>query len=469
MKAREIYAGHDGQMEPEPHQKSKEEHGKGPRKRNRTPKFLLVVILLVSIFGVLHLLSQRKTLVAHKGDPLIEERPLEQTAQSNEAASSTQPARPSGDMPAAEEVKRLRLKAMGDVMHHQSSLARIKDDEEAAKAEFALIRHYLRDADITMANFESAYDPNKKPTGYPRFNAPKTVFPALKDAGFTVLSTVNNHALDMELDAVSNPLRELRAQGITTVGTREKGEKRYSIIEVKGMRIGLVAYTSTFNGIEANYKRQTLNERVNFKDMSLIKKDLEDLKAEGVDFIIGNCHSGIEYASNEMESLPKEYKQFCEWGMDVVIGNHPHVVEPFETYVTADGRETFIIYACGNFISSQRYENTKNYSTEHGVIVDMQIEQKGKDHARILSVDFQPTWVKRTKNDKGFHYQTLLAEEYLRDPEKRKTLTAQELDRVQKTLDQVYEVLYRKKLPETHIQVMENPLKKESNRPAKTE
>ncbi|WP_053942167.1 CapA family protein [Kallipyga gabonensis] len=353
----------------------------------------------------------------------------------------------------------IRVKATGDIMHHIEQAQRIDGDLEEAKREFALIADYLCDADLTLANFESSHDSDKPASGYPMFNTPATIFPAMKDAGFDVLSTVNNHTLDMRLTGVDQVLDLMRENGLIPVGTRKEGEKdRFIIMEVNGVKIGILAYSYGFNGIEKAYDKALLDERLNFMESDRIKEDIEACKAQGVDFIIGSIHNGIEYQTRETQAMRENYRQYAEWGMDAIIGNHPHVVGPFETYRAQDGRDCFIIYACGNFISQQRYEVFDDYRVEHGVVVDMAIEKKGRDHARLVSVDFAPLWVRLTRDDKGLNYQTLSVEDYLKNPDKKAQLSDNEVKRVEEARREVYETLYSKELPETEIKVMENPL-----------
>ena len=368
-----------------------------------------------------------------------------------------------GLLPASEGEKTstVRIKATGDIMHHSEQTQRIDDDLEEAKREFALVADYLREADLTMANFEASHDSNKPASGYPMFNTPATIFPAMKDAGFDVLSTVSNHTLDMQLTGVDQVLDLMRENGLIPVGTRKEGEKdRFIITEVNGVKIGILAYSYGFNGIEKAYDKALLDERLNFMEADRIKEDIEACKARGADFIIGSIHNGIEYQTQETQAMRENYRQYAEWGMDAIIGNHPHVVGPFETYRAKDGRDCFIIYGCGNFISQQRYEVFDDYRVEHGVVVDMTIEKKGKDHARLVSVDFAPLWVRLTRDDKGLNYQTLAVEDYLKNPDKMAQLSKKEVKRVEEARREVYETLYSKDLPETEIKVMENPLDK---------
>lgn len=447
MKASDIYRG--------PVRKRRVPHRK-KRRRWQRPLFMAFCLFFVVLLALRVGSFQSPNENVKAPDPSDEKQPIEEGGFKPEESSNMG----LGLFPRlGEKTTQVRVKATGDIMHHIEQAQRIDGAPEEAKRELALVADYLRDADLTFANFEASHDASKPASGYPNFNTPATIFPALKDAGFDVLSTVNNHTLDMRLTGIDQTLDEMRKNDLIPVGSRKEGEKdRFIITEVNGVKIGVLAYSFGFNGIEQAYDRTMLDERVNFIDPDRIKQDIADCKAQGADFIIGSIHNGIEYQTNETDAMRESYRQYAEWGMDAIIGNHPHVVGPFETYKTEDGRDCFIIYACGNFISQQRFEGFNDYRVEHAVVVDMTLEKEGDQHARIISVDFAPLWVRLTQDDKGESYQTLPVEDYLNDPQKKAQLDENEVKRVEEARREVYETLYSKELPETGIKVMGNPM-----------
>jgi poly-gamma-glutamate synthesis protein (capsule biosynthesis protein) len=255
-----------------------------------------------------------------------------------------------------------------------------------------LIKPYLSGADFTMGNLETTLNGYEAGySGYPRFNSPDAFAQALKDAGFDFLTTANNHCNDTGEAGILRTIQELDSIGLGHTGTFTSPEARddISVVDVKGIRLAILAYTYSTNGlpVEDGY-----GWSVNILDRGVIKADIARAKALQPDLIIVCPHMGVEYAEAPSETYRDWAQYMLQCGADVVIASHPHVLQQagYETVTDADGtqREGFIIYSMGNFVSSQR-----TVPRDEGIILNLHIEKTAGQRAVLKDVSFIPTWV----------------------------------------------------------------------------
>ena len=288
------------------------------------------------------------------------------------------------------------LAAVGDIMLHSYQLDNAYNRQTGGydfDYSFQYIKPYLTQTDMTVGNLETVF--GGKETGYtdfPVFNAPDDFAYAIKNAGFNLLTTANNHSNDRREAGIRRTIETLDSLGIGHFGTYASQESRDTVCirEVNGIRFAFLSYTYGTNGITLTEGKDYL---CNIISESAIKRDLEAAKALKPDFIIVMPHMGNEY-----ELAPKQ--TFRDWaylmlenGADLVLASHPHVLQPVE-YVDiteADGtkREGFIAYSMGNFISSQR-----TLPRDAGVIFQIAFEKTEGQKGMIKEVAYMPTWVK---------------------------------------------------------------------------
>lgn len=283
-----------------------------------------------------------------------------------------------------EKESSLRVAAFGDIMMHSPQLtAGIKNDGSYDfHSFFKEISPYLQSADVTIGNLELTLKGQKPYQGYPMFNAPDAIVDAIKDAGVDVVSTANNHAMDTGVQGVKRTYRVVNQAGILTTGTAPSANERTAaIVEKKGIKIAFLAYTEATNGIPvpAPYL-------VNRIDPQRIKQDIAAARKQGADYVFASLHFGYEYHRQPNEYQKRVAYQALKDGADAILGSHPHVVQPMEK-VMVDGKEKFIIYSMGNFVSNQ----TDPY-TDEGIILYIDIVKKGK-YTRLKDVSFLPTYV----------------------------------------------------------------------------
>ncbi len=263
-----------------------------------------------------------------------------------------------------EDIK-VNFTAIGDIMCHNSQY---NDAKKNGKYDFSYvfedIKSYIENADIAVGNLETTFAGSGKGySSYPQFNTPEILAQNLKDLGIDVLSTANNHSLDTGYQGIESTIDYLDQVGIEHIGTYKSAIAQNTIVykEVNGLKIAFLAYTYGTNGIKIPAGKEY---SINLIDKELIKKHLEFAKEGNPDVICVNMHWGVEYEKVQNEEQ-KELAQFLfENGADIILGSHPHVLQPMEetTITLPNGEEEnkFVIYSLGNFMSGQTKENTRN-------------------------------------------------------------------------------------------------------------
>lgn len=227
------------------------------------------------------------------------------------------------------------------------------------KTYFDAIRPYLQ-ADLVIGNEEVPIAGRTYGiTGSNfTFNAPEEIAAQLYDLDFDVLTFANNHSYDRGFEGIEQTLQILSDAGIKTTGSFVKEEDvKPLIIEKNGIRFGIVAYTyDTNQPIDPSVSfsvNQFLNDAHEFDDVhqQMIKEQIDMAKKEA-DVIIAAMHWGNEF-TYELSRTQEELALFLnECGVDIIVGNHPHTLQTVDTLTNKEGKETFVMYSLGNFISS---------------------------------------------------------------------------------------------------------------------
>ncbi|RJX39799.1 CapA family protein [Paenibacillus pinisoli] len=313
----------------------------------------------------------------------------------------------------------IKLAAVGDVMFHNAQLesAKLATGGYDFKPVFAEVKPIIGAADIAVANFETttAGSHPYKHQGYPRFNSPDEAVDALKDAGFDILTTANNHSLDTGKQGVIRTLETIESYGLSAVGTyASRPDTRVLMKEAKGIKLAFMSYTESLNGLESLLAPEELDAMVNKADEAKMQEDIAYAKEQGADLIIASLHWGNEYEREPSSGQTALAQRLSNYGVDIILGSHPHVIQKSEWLQSGD-RKTFVVYSMGNFISNQRQETLDNVFTEDGIIVQFEIRKDKQSGATsIHKVDYVPTWVYRDMKpgDNAFAYRILPAEDY---------------------------------------------------------
>ncbi len=316
------------------------------------------------------------------------------------------------------DIRKIKIKAFGDIMAHlpQIQYAYNKGGGEYDFTDqFAYVRDFVKDSDIAIGNYETTTNPDLPYAGFPRFNAPAAYLRDLKDTGFDIVSTANNHSMDTEIEGVLSTIDAAKEADLDYVGTFKNKSERILRKEVNGVKFAFLAYTYGCNGREnLIVPREEVENIAYLSDEEQIKKDIGIAKAQGADFVVVYPHWGIEYQSLPSPDQINLGRNMIEWGADLVIGNHPHVVQPVEYYETEDGRKGLIAYALGNFISAQSYEYNKDIRVEQALALEIDLEKDlTSGDKKIADVTFHPIWVGTYYNDYGMNIVSHLAEDFL--------------------------------------------------------
>lgn len=210
----------------------------------------------------------------------------------------------------------------------------------------------IKKADISIVNQETIIDPTRGPATYPCFNSPAELGKEMVNIGFDVFNLANNHSLDMGEKGLRNAIKFWDEQGVVHCGAYLNKEtyKTIPTNTVNSIKFAYVGLTDPTNGLSLKDGAQTVLMLGENEDM--IKERIEDAKKIS-DMVIVNVHWGVEYTHTPTQRQRELAKKIASWGADIIIGNHPHVIQPVEYINNEDGSKTLCIYSLGNFISAQ--------------------------------------------------------------------------------------------------------------------
>lgn len=272
-----------------------------------------------------------------------------------------------------EETKtsKLSLVMVGDALLHSSLYNDgYKNGVYDFKPQLELIKPIVQNYDLAFYNQESILGGTSIGlSDYPTFNSPWEFGDAMIDAGFNMVSLANNHTLDKAEKAVMSSCEYWKDKDVLTAGSycSEDEANEIKIKEKNGIKYTLLAYTYGTNGIPVPQGKDYL---VNLYSDEKAKADIEKVR-DKVDLLIVSMHWGTEYRSEPTEEQKRQAEYLSSLGVDIIIGTHPHVIEPI-TYIN----DTLVIYSLGNFISAQSTNNDYNTMVELMTSVDVIKEEK---------------------------------------------------------------------------------------------
>ncbi|MGE8205817.1 CapA family protein [Heyndrickxia sp. NPDC080065] len=255
---------------------------------------------------------------------------------------------------------------------------------------FQPVKSLLQGTDLLIANQESIPGGEKLGiSSYPIFNSPFEIVDAIMDAGVNFLSTANNHALDKGEAGILISISYFEKKKLPHVGTfkDEKDQQTLRIENVNGIKVAILAYTYGTNGIPLPEGKNYL---VNIIDKKKILLELKRARSQA-DIVILSLHWGIEYMRQPTEEQKELAKLFTNGGADVILGTHPHVLQPIEKLRTEDGRDAYVVYSLGNFISGQMWDY-KDIGGMFEFKVSKDIIENVKN-IKISDIQFHPTFV----------------------------------------------------------------------------
>ena len=300
----------------------------------------------------------------------------------------------------------LTLMFIGDVMSHmpQVDAARMEDGTYDYAPCYRFLAPYIASADLCIANMEVPLAGSPY-SGYPQFSCPDNMMSQLFDAGVDVFLTSNNHTCDKGGKGIRRTIHVMDSLGIPHVGTyldsADFQQRNPLIVEKNGFRIAVLNYTYGTNGIPAPNPFI-----VNVLDSVEIARDIARARELKADYIVVMPHWGIEYERKQNKKQEAYANYMYECGADMVIGGHPHVVQP----ITLENRnekgvaQKVTAYSLGNFVSNQR----KRY-TDGGIIIKCELVRDTNGVIQVTDYEYLPYWVYKGTCQGKYQYHILPA------------------------------------------------------------
>ena len=327
----------------------------------------------------------------------------------------------------------------GDILMHGKVINSGKQDDGSYNFDsiFQYVRSYSQAADFSVANLETTLcgtDNGYAYAGNPKFNCPDAVVDSLKGAGFDMLLTANNHADDTSLVGYKRTLNVVREKGLDTLGTYlSADEQKWTIEEVNGIKIGMVCYTYSDGFSQNGYPLLNYNEVGENGILNYFTYDklpefytqlqgyLDEMQAAGAEATVVYLHWGEEYKWKTGEGPNANQtamaQKLCDMGVDVIVGGHPHVVQPVDLLQSGTDAEhkTIVLYSMGNAVSNQRKEEMQQSEptghTEDGVLFCVTFAKYSDGSVFVDSAELIPTWVNMHANSGSTEYNILPLEE----------------------------------------------------------
>ena len=290
---------------------------------------------------------------------------------------------------------------MGDIMGHGPQI-KSAWQENKKQYEYSEVFNPLEDiissVDFAIGNLEVTLA-GKPFKGYPQFSSPDELAVAFKNSGIDVLVTANNHSCDRKNKGIVRTLDVLDSLKILHTGTfkdvKNREKNNLLVLSKEGIKVGLLNYTYGTNGLPFSDPVY-----VNLVDSVLIKKDVINAKNKDLDKLIVFVHWGYEY-KDFPNSYQKKYNRFFQdLGVDVVIGSHPHVIQPM-VYSKENNHEFLTVFSLGNFVSNQRAERK-----DGGAMFRLSF-QKTDNNIQISRKEYIPVWVHKYMEKEKYHFQIL--------------------------------------------------------------
>lgn len=227
---------------------------------------------------------------------------------------------------------------------------------------FVYAREILRRGDLVIGNLETMVS-QSSPLGMqihrledkPYLNAPASYLDALKYAGYDLLTMANNHNVDTGLRGIYETLRNVDDWGFMHTGLfSSESDDRYIIVEVNGIRIGMVSYSAFYNDKDSNLTESGQDVLLNRYASDKAKADIRAARKAGAEFVIAFIHWGAENTHDTTWNQEQYARTLARAGADYIVGSHPHALQRYDIIETSDGREVPVVYSMGNFLSNMQ-------------------------------------------------------------------------------------------------------------------
>ena len=336
-----------------------------------------------------------------------------------ETEETTEPSTEATEPPIT-KVSTATVGTTGDILLHDLVIASGLDSstgEYNYDNIFKFLSTYATQVDYAVANLEvTLCGPERGYKGYPSFNSPDAIVDSLKAAGFDMLLTANNHCYDTGHEGFHRTQQVIGEKGLAHLGTRQAEEDApFRIQEINGIKIGMICYTYntsqeasgkvSLNGIGLSTADSKLVNSFNYYQLdSFYEKlsgELAQMKEQGAEATMLFIHWGNEYQTYTNSWQDKISQQLCELGVDVIVGNHAHVIQPVRllTSETDENRKTLCLYSTGNAVSNIYKVADFPVETEDGMLFNVTFAKYSDGTVLLESAEVLPTWVHRYWDD----------------------------------------------------------------------
>lgn len=402
---------------------------KNPKHGNTAVIVVLTVLIVLMVAATAFLIYLSIDLVNKEADIT----PTQGNTMQLPTGAATEPAQtettvpPTTEAPEVEQVvATATVGAIGDLLMHSPIFNSCKQADGSYN--FESVFRYGKDTfsalDYAIANLETTFGgPNHPHVPNVHYSCPDQLADSAVEAGFDMFQTINNHSGDSNADGLIRTIEVTRAAGLATLGTQLPGEKPYAIVEVNGIKIGMVGYTWAFeivgdlfslNGMErikyegqANYYSKQDPDKL----YNELKPIMENMKADGAEVTMIFIHWGEEYETKENAAQDKMAQKLCDIGFDVIVGGHPHVVQPMALLESTEnpGHKTYCIFSLGNAVSNQRDGISPKFSgyTEDGLLFSVTFEKYSDGKVYVSDLEAIPMWVNMHSNNGSREYNIL--------------------------------------------------------------
>ena len=404
-------------------------------RQQRSPiiQILLVLIAVLFVADVIVIGLCLKT----PGSTKSNQKPSASQGSSNSPSPTDGTEAPTEETP--QLVSTATVLSTGDILMHGKVINSGKQDDGSYNFDsiFQYVKSYSQAADFSVANLETTLcgtDNGYAYAGNPKFNCPDAIVDSLKGAGFDMLLTANNHADDTSLVGYKRTLNVVREKGLDTLGTYlSADEQKWTIEEVNGIKIGMVCYTYSDGFSQNGYPLLNYNEVGENGILNYFTYDklsefytqlqgyLDEMKAAGAEATVVYLHWGEEYKWKTGEGPNANQtamaQKLCDMGVDVIVGGHPHVVQPVDLLQSGTDAEhkTIVLYSMGNAVSNQRKEEMQQSEptghTEDGVLFCVTFAKYSDGSVCVNGAELIPTWVNMHANSGATEYNILPLEE----------------------------------------------------------
>lgn len=400
---------------------------RGKYQKRRSYGVLIAILLLLVIAAA--------TLYFYIGSGLYKPgTPTTDTVPTTTAAPTTEPTTEPTTKPTTEPttvptepfvVTTASIGVVGDLLMHSPIYqdAYQGNGEYDFSSMFTYITEYYERYDFMVANLETTLaGAEEKYSGYPTFNCPDEIVDSVKNAGIDLLLNANNHTYDKGHKGFIRTQEVMNEKGMPHLGTRlSVDEPNYIVQDINGIKVGMVCYTyetgdtsdgrKTLNGISVSKDDCDLISSFHPKHLDEFYAEVEDtlaaMYAVGAEATMVYIHWGEEYQLKQNSQQSEIAQNLCELGVDVIVGGHPHVIQPFETLTSSSGHQTYCIYSVGNAVSNQRRENisqTPDGHCEDSMIFGVTFEKWNDGSVKIAEIEILPIWVIRNRNNSNIYY-----------------------------------------------------------------